>query len=168
MHAKEILPKATQSQNSELNLFFKTNHFSRFATLIRTDSKLSSPISRYRAVYAGSLGHIEKIASAYPIDSIALIFESSDRSDKLVEEHFSSMQITKSGILLPYEPCFMERKRNEPGLEVADFVMNTAGRHVNHSIRTGKREANDRFKSIFQSVPKEYVSYLEIDSAFVG
>jgi hypothetical protein len=53
----------------------------------------------------------------------------------------------------------------EPGLEISDFVINTAGRHMRHFLKAGTREANDFFDARFQRVPKPLVGYTEITSA---
>jgi len=100
----------------------------------------------------------------YPLDSIALIFEDSERGNRLVQQYFGAMRWCKEGGKeeVTVHKHLMAKKHLEPGLEVADFIVNTAGRHVRHAVMTGNREPNDFFNVTFRSVSQLLTSYLEI------
>ncbi len=51
---------------------------------------------------------------------MALVFESSQRSDPLIMEHFGELRLPATGEPLPTEHCLMPKRANEPGLEIAD------------------------------------------------
>jgi hypothetical protein len=140
--------------------------FSRFAAVIRFDSPIPHIFPPYQIVAGGVYNRISQLAMPYPLDSLALIFEASDRGDLLAQRYFGSLRCKREdGSFLPIHHGIMGKHIGEPGLEIADFIVNTAGRHVRHFLKTGTHEANDLFDAIFQSVPKSLVSYLEITSA---
>jgi hypothetical protein len=57
----------------------------------------------------------------------------------------------------------MEKKNNEPALEVADLVVNAAGSMARWRLQ-GKQGSPKDFASIFHSVPAIFVRYMDIGS----
>jgi len=166
LHASSTLRTATEAQREAIIRFFKDNLFSRFASVIRFDSPIPHNYPPYQVVAGVTYNRMGELAIPYTIDSLALIFESTQRGNHLAESYFGAFEVKheKHGDL-PTEKYFMDKSVGEPGLEIADFIINAAGRHVRHFMRTGQREPNEMFKAIFHSVPRPLVQYMEIESA---
>lgn len=166
LHANRTLASATPEQRQAIEIFFRETLFSRFATIVRFDAPIPAAYPPYQIVAGTTLKRIEEIAMPYPLDSMALIFEESERGDKLVRQYFGSIRAENDAIKpLPVHRCFMSKAAGEPGLEIADFIANTAGRHVRHALRVGTHDPSSLFKAIFHCVPKPLVSYIEITAA---
>jgi hypothetical protein len=87
LHASEILRVAAEEQRSKLLGFFFHGLFSRFAVVIRLDSSIPQNTIPYQIVAAAICGRaIHKIAVPYPLDSMALIFEDSQRGNRLAAQ----------------------------------------------------------------------------------
>jgi hypothetical protein len=167
LHASEILRTATPEQRDELLRFFYNGLFSRFAVVIRKDSSIPLDLKPYPIIAGALCDAITRIMFPYPLDSIALIFEDSQRGNRLVQQHFGSMRWFKEPGKeeITVHRGLMDKKHLEAGLEVADFIVNTAGRHVRHAIMTGEREPNDFFNVTFRNVPQLLTHFVEIAAA---
>jgi hypothetical protein len=166
LHASEILRVATEEQRSKLLGFFFHGLFSRFAAVIRLDSSIPENTTPYQVVAAVICGRaIRKIAVPYPLDSMVLIFEDSQRGNRLAAQFFLPLKCTLDGKEIPVHKARMGKRTLEPGLEVADFIANTAGRHVTHAIKTGQRRPNEFFRATFNNVSDYLTSYVEITRA---
>jgi hypothetical protein len=96
---------------------------------------------------------------------VAVVFESSERANDALIEHFGNLVVERNGVNIPVEHCLMEKKHHEPALEVADFVANAAGSMARWRL-AGKQGFPKDFVSIFHSVPRPYVRYMDISSVF--
>jgi hypothetical protein len=167
-HASSTLSGATTAQRAAVLQFFRDSLISRFAAVIRISTVISPELTPYQAISSVMFSLIEKVCIPYPLDSLALIFESSQRGDKLVQRWFSGLRVAdEKNKQLPVHFGFMDKSLHEPGLEVADCIVNTAGRHVRHALKTGKSEANDMFAAVYQSVPRPLVHFIDIQSALI-
>jgi Protein of unknown function (DUF3800) len=165
LHASQILRTATAEQRRNLLRFFSNGLFSRFAAVIRSDSSIPLSTVPYQIVAGVVYRAISKIAYPYPLDSLALIFEDSERGNRLAHQYFGPMKCELEGKEIPVKKHRMAKGTLEPGLEVADFVVNTAGRHIRHAMKTGRREPNDLFRATFANVSSLLTAYSEITGA---
>lgn len=100
-------------------------------------------------------GHHD-LAAQSGCGSVAVVFESSERANYALIEHFGNLVVERNGVNIPVEHCLMEKKHHEPALELADFVANAAGSMARWRL-AGKQGFPKDFVSIFHYVPRPYV-----------
>jgi hypothetical protein len=89
------------------------------------------------------------------VDALALIFEDSERGDTLVKRDYklASMDLKNTrGRRVEVEGCFMPKASMEPGLEVADLIVHTAGRQRRHEL-AGKPAHTKDFQQTYWHSP---------------
>ncbi len=65
---------------------------------------------------------IVDIAKWTPFTEVNVIFESSDRADRQIEEAFVDFRLEEDGRPVPVECFFMPKAAGDAALEFADFV----------------------------------------------
>jgi hypothetical protein len=93
---------------------------------------------------------------------LAAIFESSERADPIIEELFGALELTENGKPIHVNQCFMPKCAGEPGLEVADFIINSAASETRRRMRGGENMAMD-FATVFGQVPDAYRRFMMIE-----
>jgi hypothetical protein len=106
---------------------------------------------------------IVEIAKWTSFGELRVIFEASDRADKLIEEAFQNFNIEEGGKPIPVECYFMPKAANEPGLEVADFIMHAVGRQARKNLTQRDGFVPD-FSAVFHSVDRKLTSFIEVAS----
>jgi hypothetical protein len=107
---------------------------------------------------------IATVASVLPCKRIWIIVESSQRADPVVRNCFDQLTSLNTSRPLSAERCFMPKSSNEPGLEVADFIVSAASSEVQHRMRGKPGHAPD-FNDVFCRLAAEGCRYREIASA---
>lgn len=155
-HAAEFeQTRPNKVQISAINKFL-ARPFWRFAVMSDKWTKLPPDIDGHKAVSLVTVRFVMKLVATYEnIESVVLIFESSDRGDDLVRRDFdlAKMELVNSaGVQVGVEGCFMPKKSMEPGLEVADLIAHTAGRQRRHQI-AGKEGVAKDFQQMYWHSP---------------
>jgi hypothetical protein len=165
LHASTISPTTTQL--NALGVFFRSHPFCRIAVTLSDKSILSDATEPYQITARVLLERIKDVSRWLPLTQIALIVESSTTWNKYAERWFQGyrFQITeeKKQIDIPINGFFMPKKSIEPGIEVADFIIQAAGaqsRVLRESQTTPKRRD---FSSIFKEVDNKLIGYLNIN-----
>ncbi len=120
----------TEEQVKSIAKFFTTQAFIRFAAVMKMSTKISEELYPYQAVALAVHKRIEKIIPTFPLNTVHMIFEASDRLDMLMARNFGDMEIFIDGREMPIKKYRMAKSTHEPGLEVADFIIHTAGSQV--------------------------------------
>jgi hypothetical protein len=168
LHAAD-LRRPSRGRFEALAAFFG-GPFSRFAAVTRVSTQNTTPLSSYKLTATTLAGRAREIAARYATNRLVFIFESSDRLDHLASGFFPKIEfsIESDGMreALPVRWCKMKKSDGEVGLEVADFVVHTAGVHVRaHECRgSGKPWQRDFFDAVFRRIDRGLVSYFEVDS----
>lgn len=162
LHAAD-LGKISLEQKIAFCEFFHENLFSRVYTTVSVASTKPDEIEPYHLIARCLLERMTKVAAYYPFDSIAIIFESSERLDKLAAKYFSEYSFSENGKTIPIEYRRMPKHTREAGLEVADFIIHTAGGQARHKM-DGKVGFRKDYECIFQKIPSHLASGLDIDS----
>ena len=108
-------------------------------------------------------GHIINLVGTVPCASVAIIVESSQRADPLLRERFNKLDLERGGKEIPVDYCFMPKAVNEPGLEVADFIVSAAGSFARRQA-AGREGIPPDFQDVFMgSVPRRLTFFRVID-----
>ena len=101
-----------------------------------------------------------------PSKRLWLILESSERADPVVKRCFGQLTPLDAAAAIHVEHCFMPKSANEPGLEIADFVVSAAVSEVQRRLRGKTGHAPD-FNDVFGRLPAEGARYREITQVTV-
>ena len=96
-----------------------------------------------------------------------IIVESSQRADAIVQACFSQLTPIDGASRLPVVKSLMSKSSNEPGLEVADFIVGAAGSQVQRRLRGQNGQAAD-FNDVFCRLPAWGCRYREVSHVAVG
>jgi len=163
LHASEFSRIATSENIEAVARFFREQPFARFAAIISTDTVLAGELGPVVTIAKALQMRIVEIARWTIFDSVAVIFESSQRADRLIEEAFHGFGLEEDGKPIPVECYFMKKEHGEPALEVADFVMHAVGRQARQNLKKRGVFVPD-FCAVFHSVDRKLTSFMEISS----
>jgi hypothetical protein len=144
--------------------FFLDRSFVRIAVTTTKDIGLPADMHPCVPVMGQLRKEIEAVASAVGCERVWIILESSDRADPVVKSCFAKLTSLNIARTIPVEHCFMLKSSNEPGLEVADFIISAASSQVQRRLRGKSGQAPD-FKDVFCRLPAEGCRYREIARA---
>jgi hypothetical protein len=150
LHAAEL--PHTPENFAAVRQFFAAPAFLRFAVAATSKTNFAVDMHAMAAVMVSLKKHIARLVSSLPCSSIALIFESSQRGDPLVRQHFGELGLLEDERPIPTEHCFMPKSSGEPGLEVADFVASAAGSQTRRYLRGETGFAKD-YLDVFHQFP---------------
>jgi hypothetical protein len=150
LHASELDRKPENF--AALSEFFLDRSFVRIAVTTTKDVGLPADMHPCVPVMGQLRKEIAAVASVVPCQRVWIIIESSKRADLVVKNCFAQLTSLNLARTLPVEHCFMQKGSNEPGLEVADFIISAASSEVQRRLRGTGGHALD-FKDVFWSAP---------------
>ena len=152
-------PATAASQMAAINRLADHGFF-RFGVTTDYHTDRDYGVDGHLAVSLGLVDLIRRMAGERNPSSIALIFESSDRTDGLVRRDFSSelSAIDLFGRAIPVDGLFASKSARIPGLELADLLAHTAGDTRRYALRAGNHHTRS-FKEMFQKVGPLGVSH---------
>jgi hypothetical protein len=163
LHASAFAGFATRENIAAVAEFFRVQPFARFGAIISTDTALADELGPIPTIAKVLQARIADIARWTPFESLAVIFESSQRADGLVEEAFQGFALEEGGKPIPVECYFMRKEHAEPALEVADFIMHAVGRQARQNLKKRGDFVPD-FCAVFHSVDRKLTSFMEVGS----
>ncbi|MCC6756157.1 MAG: hypothetical protein IT199_07285, partial [Solirubrobacterales bacterium] len=110
---------------------------------------------------------IVDVARWTAFDSIAVIFESSQRADALITAAFQDFVLEEDGKPVPVDCYFMPKRAGEPALEVADFIAPSIGRQARQNLSQRGVFVPD-FKVVFHGIDPKLVSFMEVTGVAVN
>jgi hypothetical protein len=161
LHASE-LHNPSPDQIKGLCNYFQANKFFRLYEIIKSTTPFPKDLVPYQIIAMGLLERIREIATMCPLDSIAMIFESSERADNLIGKYFSAYQFEIDGKAISFDRYRMLKTSKEAGLEVADFIIHTAGAQVRARMNNNSAQRKD-YACVFSNIDKCLVSSFEIE-----
>jgi hypothetical protein len=145
--------------------FFREQSFPRFGAIVTVDTTLHEELGRVQTIKGVLQNALNNLILLTFCRDVKIIFESSERANKLIEEAFVSLELRRGSKLIPSECYFMPKSAAEPALEVADFVMHAVGRQARQNFKDGGRKNLLRdFESVFHGVDRRLVNFIEIES----
>jgi hypothetical protein len=165
LHGSDITANQKPESFAALRTFFEDRSFARIA--VTTTKEAGLPVEMHPCVPV--IGQLckeietvaEVVASVLPCKRIWIILESSERADPVVKRSFGQLTSLNAPLAIPVEHCLMQKSANEPGLEVADFVVSAAGSEIQRRLRGKTGHAPD-FNDVFGRLPAEGARYREI------
>jgi hypothetical protein len=134
--------------------FFADRSFLRFAVMSMESVILPGTMHPVTPVTGAIQEDIASLGNLLPCDRVSLVLETSQRADPILRQCFSelgpgSIQLEK--LLNHY---MMPKSCGEPGLEIADFIINAAGSQIRKHLRGEQGPAPDFF-DVFCRLPPE-------------
>jgi hypothetical protein len=163
LHANPFGGFASQENIAAVAEFFRVHPFARFGAIISTRATLPNELGPVPTIAKVLQTRIADIARWTDFDSLAVIFESSQRADRLIENAFQGFGLEDGGAPIPVECFFMRKQLGEPALEVADFVMHAVGRQARQNLKKRGDFAPD-FCAVFLAVDRRLTSFMEVES----
>ena len=163
MHASEITRFIDRKKMAVIGSFFEVVPFMRIAVALTVKTEMPDLVERLQVMAPCLIQRIIEILNWTPAQSVSIIFESNERNNAEILRYFSNITIGEEGNNIPIELYFMPKSANEPGLEIADFIM-----HSVHGLARNRAEGGDGyhrldFKSAFQSVGPKLASFMLMD-----
>ena len=160
-HAVEFAQtKPTLRQISGINSFV-ARPFWRFATMLDARTELPEGVDAHKAISLVTRACVSRIVTKVDVDVVALVFEGSERGDTLVKRDFglATMALKNMrGQRVEVKGVFMKKASLEPGLEVADLIVHTAGRQRRHELRGKEGHLKDFQQTYwFSPIPPEFM-----------
>jgi len=159
LHAADL--EYTPKNLAAVSQFFTDRSFARFAVAITDKTTFVTNMHSMAPVMGMLKVHIARIVSVLPCSATALIFESSERGDQLVLQHFGELGLTENGAPLPTSHCFMPKSIREPGLELADFVASAAGTQARFYYQGKSGFAKD-YQAVFHQFSAPFSQFFHI------
>jgi hypothetical protein len=167
LHANAFAGFATPENILAVAEFFRVNPFARLGAIISTDTALADALLPVPTMARVLQARIADIARWTEFDSVAIIFEASERADRLTEQAFQGFALEEGGQPIPVECYFMRKAHAEAALEVADFVMHAVGRQARQNLKKRGDFVPD-FCAVFHAVDRGLTSFMEVDSVVAG
>lgn len=171
LHATNLTKNIpSKKQLDILNKFFSTYTFTRIATVLSDKTVFETDVDIYHLIVGSFIKRLLKGLSHTEYNgSVTMVMEESNRTDNLAKdffERYSLQRTTSEGKTTPIEfnKFRMSKLEMEPGLEVADFIIHTAGTSVRDRLtgkRTKEKERPD-FGNIFINTDSRLTDFLEI------
>lgn len=154
-------------QISALNDFFLQNKFGRFASLASLNTTVDTILQIEQIVYFSAINRIIDISKYSTFNKIVIIYEHSDRLMPKLEYYNKDISFTdESGVAIPIEFCCANKSLCIPGIEIADFIVHSAGTSLRDKISNKITNLSERkdFSNIFVNVDENYPSFLYLNN----
>ena len=140
--------------------FFRDGSFLRFAATVTKAVAMPGGLPPCVPVMAELKGQVADLAGKLPCKRAFLIFESSERADPIVQATHDQLVLEVEAVK-PVEKCIMPKSSNEPGLEIADFIVGAAGSQARRTL-AGRTGFAPDFTDVFRQLDVAGCRYREV------
>ena len=163
LHATDLC-NPTQSQLNALNGFFSKMKFKRFACALSNKTQLKNIRSNYTSIVDCVRGNINALLKLMRFKSLLFIIEDSHSVNHKKYDSLHWLGNRDDIIKIKTEIIFKTKKDIEPGLEVADFVINAFGSTFKDKLAGKISSSNERldYYNIFGSADDKDISTIEL------
>jgi hypothetical protein len=161
LHASDITANPKPESFAALRAFFEDRSFLRVAATTTRSVELPTGMHPCIPVMGQLVMEMEALARLVQCERVWIILESSERADPVVKRHFGKLTSINAAQTLPVEHRLMPKSANEPGLEVADFIVSAAGSEVQRHLRGKSGHAPD-FRDVFCRLSPVGCRYREV------
>jgi hypothetical protein len=164
LHAADLRCPTAEQLNA-IAKFFRKQEIGRFAVTMTKNTKLPEGFKAMQLMPSALRRRWEELVPRFvplPVE-IAFIHEASDRGDELLEKYFGESVVVIDGKRVNAHHGIMDK--GDEALEVADFIVQAAGRQALLGITPGRRVRRD-FDVIFRTNPL-WSSFHGIESAAI-
>jgi hypothetical protein len=162
LHANKFARDAKTEDVEAVAHFFR-KPFWRFGAVLTKETQIFLPeeMSRIEVMKVALQERVEEIVQTTLCKEVKVIFEASNRTDKLVQEAFQDFEVHRGSKRILSECYFMAKSGASPAMEVADFIMHAVGRQARYNLtRRGGFLAD--FCAVFHAVEPNLMSYAEV------
>ncbi len=160
MHASEM--KFDSIQIEAINNFFNANNFFRVAAVTSHNTSKEIDVGLIKIVGSALLKRIAEVSKHIKtINRVFILIEQSERIQFEITASFSGMRYQRENQQIPIELGLCPKSACVPALEVADFIIHTAG------AQTRERNINPDvvrrdFEVIFRNAKSGHAGFMEI------
>jgi len=151
LHAADTTWRGARSF-AVLSQFFLDRSFLRIAAISTRETACPAGMHPTVPVMGGLHEHVVGVAERIPCTAIAMVVESSQRADPMLKQHFGELQLANKELILPAQHWLMPKSAAEPGLEIADFIINAAGSQTRRYLK-GQPGVSPDFQDVFGRLP---------------
>ena len=164
LHAADLPRPVKDDHMLSLGIFFASVPFSRFGVTCDRDTTLPLEFGRVHLVLEVLKERINAVLRYTWATDVIVIFEHTERLEKVIAAHFGDYSPHQFGRVLSCNFYFMPKSANDPGLEVADFVVNACGTQAAlFARRADALSFGLDFQAVFHSADVYLNSYIHIN-----
>lgn len=165
-HAVEFeRSKPTRRQIGGINEFMR-RPFWRFGVMLDKTTTLPNGMDAHKAISLVTHTYFARFVEKLDVETVALIFEGSQRGDGLVRRDYEKSAPSLRNIhgrTVNFEGYFMNKNSAEPGLEVADLIAHTTSRQRRFELKGGAGHLKDFQMTYWDNpIPPEFMAISSI------
>lgn len=164
LHANSFARTASARDMVRVANFFQFRRFARLGAVLSTNTRLPPGTMPIEVISGVFKNRIIDVARWTDFSSIKVIFEASQRTNKMITDAFGNTKIRENGKQIPIDFYFMSKNKAHPGLQIADFIAHAIHGQV-VSRAQGRNGFRKDFESVFHKVNARLCSYCEVTEA---